>query len=276
MLELAPGTHVQVRAALVEAARATNDVIGAMTATDIVNAYFLWAANQVRALRHAISHADLDRLITTHRYWAMYGGSGMDLGAAGSTTIQDEMLARMAALEGEIVALDRDLATWGNGRALAVIPDTSVFVEHGGAFPELPWHEMLNQRSNVPIHVVVTMAVVRELDGKKLSRDNSSQGVSVRNGVQAALRRIEELFPWNEQQQRFDEDLRRVDTTLLTDDLGHIPLPDPDGEMIRRGLAVMPYSGSATLVTYDLSQTFRARAAGLGAHRLRYGYEVQQ
>lgn len=277
MLELVPGIALaDARTRLSEALRMLTDARGGFTAQDRFNGYLEWVATQTRLCRGVFSPADLDRLITTGLYWSLLGSSPVDLGSAISPTLDGELEARAVALEHELREFDSIAARWGAGRALAVVPDTSVFVEHGAAFPELPWHEILDQRSNVPIHIAVTMAVVRELDGKKLSRDQSPDGQQVRSQVRAALRRIEELFPWNDHQARFDENLNRTYTTLLTDDLGHFPLPDADGEMIRRGLSVLPYAGRAMLVTYDLAQTFRARAAGLAAHRLRYSYEDPQ
>jgi hypothetical protein len=277
-----PGTRVQVRAALLEAARATSDVRGSQTNLDLFNAYFLWAANQVRALRGMISSSDLDRLVTTRRYWAMYGRNVADFGSSVRTTIEDEMFAREEALREEVQVFDRNDSKWGHGEALIVVPDTTVFVHHGYDFPEVEWHDVLGQRSNVEILLTVTMAAVRELDAKKLSRDNSAQGQAVRKGVHGALRRIEELFAWNDAKTPFITPPKHpggreadVVTALLIDDLDHIPAADADGEMIGRGLALLPYSGRAMLVTFDLNQTFRARAAGLEAFRLRYDYETQ-
>lgn len=274
MLEVMPGTLLDhVRSLLAEARRAITAPLNAMTPQDAFNGYLEWASTQVRALRGVISAAELDRLITTRLYWSMFARSPVDFGPALRSTVDGELHARQAALDVALRVFDADVATWGGGRALAVVPDTSVFIEHGAGFPDLGWHEMLQERSNVPIRLVVTMAAVRELDAKKLSRDQAAAGQQVRSQVRAALRRIEELFPRNDQQSRFDTGLSRVTTTLLTDDLGHDPLSDADGEMIRRGLDVRPYAGRGMLVTYDLAQTFRARAAGLDAHRLRYGYE---
>jgi hypothetical protein len=278
MLELVPGTSLDhVRSLLVEASRATTQPLNASGPQEAFNDYFLWAANQVRALRGVISPADLDRLVTTRRYWSMLGRSFIDFGPALRFDIEEELLGRRAGFDRELERFDAHRAVWRNGQALALVPDTSVFIEFGYDFPTQPWHTLLGERSNVRILLVITMAAVHELDAKKLSRDNTSHGVSVRNGVHGALRRIEELFPWNTSQTDFHSEEMEIGnhvvTVLLSDDLDHVPLPDADGEMIRQGIKVRPYSGRASLVTYDLAQMFRAREAGLESKRLRYDYE---
>lgn len=279
MLELVPGCSLEyVRDALREASRATDQALGGTYAQDRFNDYLMWTANQVARLRVAISATDLDRLITTPRYKSLFGRSFIDIGPAASEIVQDELMSRRDALDAELASFEQDMGKWGNGRAVAVVPDTSVFLEHGDEFATLPWHPLVNERSNVMILLVVTMQVVRELDRRKLNPDNSARGKLLRSRARAALREIERLFPWNDAQEdhtsNHDEAIKsHVFTTLLTDDLQHVPLADPDAEIISRAVAVKPYAGDATLVSYDLAQTFRARAADLESVRLTYGWE---
>jgi hypothetical protein len=240
------------------------------------NRWMLWAANQRVVLRGLISDDDIDRLITSRQYWTLFGSNSNYLdGLTLSTTVQNELLVRQTALDAELKAFDADTQRWGSGGALIVVPDTSVFVAMGGGFADVEWHHLLDERPSVNVQVVVTMAAVVELDGKKLSRDKSDHGELVRTQVRSALKRIEEMFYSNTARHSYEEagGFHNTTVSLLTDDLGYVPLDSADAEMVRRGLDLLPYAGRAQLVSYDLNQTFRARAAGLESTRLRYAFE---
>lgn len=279
MLQLQPGvTLSNVHDALVEASRATTQAIGAQSSIDVFNEYGTWAANQIAALRHLIAPAELDRLVMTRRYWALLGASPVDFGPSLRRNVEDELNARKEAFDREAKNFAEDMQSWGNTYTLAVVPDTSVFVEYGYDFPAVNWHEILRERPHLPIYLVVTMAAVVELDGKKLSRDSSAHGKKVLGGVRGALRRIEQLFPTTDSRPTFTHKeiiTSTVTTALLTDGLAHVPLVSADAEMIQRGLDLLPYSGRSMLVTYDVNQAFRARSAGLEATKLKYDYEKE-
>lgn len=285
MLRLQLGaTQKAVRRALVQARSALNKPLGTESPVAAFNLWRLWASQQVVALRNLISEDDLNRLITTRLYWSLLSANSDHIDRASLlTTVKDELMARDLALYDELSAFDRDVTSWGAGNALVLVPDTSVFIEMGDTFTEVDWHARLKVRPHIPIYLVVTMAALVELDGKKLSKDTSAHGNLVRTQVRAALRRIEELFPANQDRTTFEHThltgggatiATFVYTALLTDPLAHVPLESADAEMIRRGLDLVPYAGRGMLVSYDLNQTFRARAAGLESTRLRYGYET--
>ena len=277
MLDLLPGTDLTaVRAALVEARRTITEVHNGAGTADRFNLYNIWAANALDALRYLLSPVDIDRLVTTRLYWSLFGKTPIEIGPALDGLVSKELRARDYALMAEIGLLDANWADWHKGLGVAVVPDTSVFVELGGTFPDREWHKMLDIRPHVPVFLVVTMAAVAELDGKKLSRDSSGHGKHVTAGVRAALHRIEELFPTNDSRRDFTHHeviTSTVTTVLLTDSITHVPLTSADAEMISRGVSILPYAGRCVLVSYDLNQTFRARTAGLEAHRLLYGFE---
>lgn len=246
--------------------------------SDMFNRWLSWAATQRVLLRGLISEDDIDRLITSRLYWSLFGSNSNYIdGRTLSTTVQNEVLTRQAALDGELRTFDSDSRTWGRGDALAIVPDTSVFVAMGAGFADAEWHNLLGERPSVRLYVVVTMAAVVELDGKKLSRDKTDHGELVRTQVRAALKRIEEMFYSNSARHAYEErgGFQQTTIALLTDDLGHVPLETPDAEMVRRGLDILPYAGRSKLISYDLNQTFRARAAGLESSRLKYDYETE-
>jgi PIN domain len=281
MLSLRPYVSLEsVRAALVEARRATTEVQNAPNVSEGFSLWQIWAAAQVRMLRPLLYEDDLNRLITTRLYWSLFGSNSNYLDSrALSATVQNEMTERQNALDAEVMNLDADLQRWGRGGSLVLIPDTTVLIEKGYEFPELNWRKIVEVREGLDIFLVITMAAIVELDGKKLSRENSEHGKSVRTGVRGALKRIEEMFPTNDSQAPFwhkETITSKVTSTLLTDDLAHVPLNTADAEMIQRGLDLLPYAGRAMLVTYDLNQAFRARSAGVESKRLRYGYEDER
>jgi hypothetical protein len=279
MLDLLPGTDLgNVRKGLENALSTLTTARSAFTLIDRFNAYLTWANIAANVLRYQVSANDLDRLITTRVYWSMLGRNPTDFGSALPSLLDYEMQARDTALVAELDLFDADVAEWGNRRAVSVIPDTSALIELGGSFPELDWHDVLAVRSNVRILVVLTMAAVTELDGKKMSRDNSAQGQKVRAGVRGALRRIETLFPTNTYRNQHigKRSGGTAYTVLLSDRLDHVPLPSADAEMISRGVAIQTYSGRSILVTFDVNQAFRSRAAGIDAHRLTYDYEAPE
>ena len=279
MLKLLPGVALTtVRAALVEARRATTEVLNGGNPSETFNRWHSWAANQRLQLRGLISEYDLDRLITSRLYWSLFGSNSNYIeGPTLTTTVQNEVTARQEALDIELRTFDSDSLSWGNGNALAIVPDTSVFIAMGGEFADAEWHHLLDERPSVKVLVVVTMAALVELDGKKLSRDQTDHGVLVRTQVRAALKRIEEIFYANSARHSYEESggFRNTTIALLTDDLSHVPLETADAEMVRRGLDLLPYAGRSKLVSYDLNQTFRARAAGLESSRLKYDYETE-
>jgi hypothetical protein len=279
MLKLLPGVALAtVRAALVEARRATTEVMNGGNPSETFDLWLLWAANQRILLRRLISEDDLDRLITSRLYWSLFGSNSNYIERRTlSTTVQNEVIARQDALDNELRTFDADSLSWGNGQALAIVPDTSVFAAMGGSFADAEWHHLLDERPSVKLYVVVTMAAVVELDGKKLSRDKSEHGELVRTQVRAALKRVEEMFYSNSARHSYEEvgSFQPTTIALLTDELGHVPLESTDAEMVRRGLDLLPYAGRSKLVSYDLNQTFRARAARLESSRLKYDYETK-
>lgn len=277
MLKLLPGVALAaVSAALSEAKRATTDALNGQNPSEMFNLWMLWVAHQRIALRGLLSDDDLDRLITSRLYWSLFGSNSNYIEPRTlSTTVQNELLARQAALDAGLRSFESDALSWGNGKSLVLVPDTSVFVALGGSFADVKWHHLLDERPSVKIHVVVTMAAVAELDGKKLSRDKTEHGEQVRAHVRSALKRIEELFYTNDARHFYEtkDGFQPTTISLLTDELGHKPLESADAEMIRRGLDLLPYAGRAMLISYDLNQTFAARAAGLQSARLKYDYE---
>jgi len=60
-----------------------------------------------------------------------------------------------------------------------------------------------------------------------------------------------------------------VTTELIFDPPSHVRLPINDDEIIDQAMAIQPLAGrDVTLLTYDIGQSTRARAAGLPVRKL--------
>lgn len=55
---------------------------------------------------------------------------------------------------------------------------------------------------------------------------------------------------------------------LLSEPLGHMPLPKADSEIIENALRLTSLAKSVTLASYDSHMIFTARHLGLSAHKL--------
>jgi predicted ribonuclease YlaK len=121
------------------------------------------------------------------------------------------------------------------------------------------------------MHVLVPMLVVDELD--RLKRDNQA-----RSRARTALKMLDEVFKRVSKQNPMgllrQEDnttgpdglvgLGRITMELLFDPPEHVRLPDNDGEIVDRAVAVQSLAGKpVTMVTYDKSMSLRARYEGL-------------
>jgi predicted ribonuclease YlaK len=121
-----------------------------------------------------------------------------------------------------------------------------------------------------PVHLLVPIIVVDELDGLKKSKDRHQRW---RAGYTLAV--LDRLFASSaEPAQLTPEDfsvlgsggLPRGEVTieLIFDPPGRVRLPINDDEIIDRVLAIQPLAGrDVTLLTYDTGQSTRALAAGL-------------
>ncbi len=125
-----------------------------------------------------------------------------------------------------------------------------------------------------PVHILVPIAVVDELDGLKKSKDPHVRWRAGHAGRPG---------PGNQQPARCGIP-RPLDTSALStggmisgqiaieilfDPPGHVRLPISDDEIISRIVAIEPLAGRPViLVTYHTGQATRGRAAGLPVRKL--------
>jgi len=184
-----------------------------------------------------------------------------------------ELTQRVDAFEVAIKALDAQIQRWSRPGAF-VIADTSVYIEHKEKLEDLDFAPLLKIRG-APIHVLVPIVVVDELDGLKKSKTSHERW---RAGYTLAV--LDRVFASSTAAARLRaEDFSALDSggiprgevtiELVFDPPGHVRLPINDDEIIDRALVIQPLAGrEVALLTYDTGQSTRARAVGLRVHKL--------
>ena len=158
-------------------------------------------------------------------------------------------------------------------RGVFVAADTSFYIEHESKLEEVDFRPLLQIRDG-PVHLLVPIVVVNELDGLKKSKNSherwraatpwpcSTGSSPTRPGRQLTPEDFSVLgsggIPRGE-----------VTIELVFDPPGHVRLPINDDEIIDRVMAVQPLAArEVTLLTYDTGQSTRARNAGLPVRKL--------
>lgn len=273
LIKLVPGADRE--AALQGLRKAAGDFQNTYASNDRYRAYTECVNSTLGALRHLIRPVDLEALLLTQRYWLLQSLAAM----AGSTSVNlllnAEVEERKTALSDSARELQIYMTHWFR-EGVFVVPDTSLYITHRAKLEEwdlaslLQDYKMLPQ-PGYPIHVLVPILVVDELDRLKESRDKKTRwragytlavidrlvGPSVTSGQLRGADRAA------------DPTASEVTLEVVLDPPGHIRLPLADDEIIDRAVAVSGFAARpVTIVTYDTGQSMRARSAGLNSIRL--------
>jgi len=242
-------------------------------------AYLEWTSNAVRMLGNQVSSADLERLVLTRRYELLLSGVGTMTGTEVEVQrvvnglVSLELDQRVAAFDEAIKALADQIGRWSRSGAF-VVPDSSFYIEHPEKLEVTDFAPLVGVWED-PVHVLVPIVVVDELDGLKQSKDRH---VRWRAGYTLGV--VDRVFASTTGPARLRAEdfsslgsggLPRGEVTieLLFDPPGHVRLPINDDEIIDRCLAVEPLADrKVTLLTYDTGQSTRARTAGLKVVKL--------
>lgn len=235
-------------------------------------AYLDWAADAVGRLDTLVSSADLDRLVLTKRHDQLL--AGLDNFTIGTTQrlvnrlVFTELRQRTEAFGAAVETLAQELQRW-QVRGMPVVADSSFYIKHPERLEEVDFCTLLGV-TEYPVHLVVPMVVVDELDRLKEIKDRH---VRWRAGYTLAV--LDRLFQTSMDQavlRNADAEVQRtagvrrgeVTVQLMFDPPGHRRLPIDDDEIVDRALALKPLSGrDVTVLTYDTGQATRARVAGL-------------
>jgi len=223
--------------------------------------YLEWANESQRMLIGQVSGRDIDRLIRTRMYQSLLDGvghlAGSDQQRLVNGLIANEVQERVADLEAAWTAFGEEMDRWPAERAV-VVPDTSFFIHHFPKFEEVDFFDGLAPEGGELVSVVVPMVVVDELDRLKESRDKHTRW---RAGHTLGV--LENVL-------NGDGLLGEARIEVLTDDPGHVRLPEADDEIVDRATAVQSIAaGPVRLVTYDTGMALRARQLGLPVLKLR-------
>ncbi|MFJ9903919.1 PIN domain-containing protein [Streptomyces sp. NPDC101152] len=238
--------------------------------------YLDWTSDAVRMLRGQIRATDIDRLVLTRRQAALLDGVGRLNSPEHEKLVNNlvslELDERVQAFGAAIQQLADLTQRWRPSLRL-LVPDSSLFIQHPAKFEETDFAALLGGGPE-PVHVLVPMAVIDELDALKETKKPNARW---RAGYTLAVidRLLQDFSPGRLRPVAMrpgSDNPPRGEVTLeiLFDPPGHTRLPNSDDEIIDRAVVAQALAGTpVTLVTYDTGQSTRGRAAGLKVNKLR-------
>ncbi len=276
-----PTAAVQV---LSNAAMQAGNVLGtSASAIDLFNHYLAWATTQERSLANMFPQREVERLLTTRRYWTIQTMDPIAYGAALRDLIHLEVNARVTAFNAAKEALESEIAVWNpaatessfSEQLHAVVVDTNVLMRSKGAPTTTDWSALAGTRPTQSLAITIPAVVIEELDDLKHSNGKMTfdgESHDRRWLATLALRWLQNLFPSDGQRAVIREaamgaagPIPQLYAVLMFDPLDHISLPKPDSEIIDTALRLQPFAKSVSLVSYDAHMIFTARHLGLRA-----------
>lgn len=227
------------------------------------NLYLRWSNDAAQRLGQLLPPSEVSSLVLTRRHWVLQGLDPTSNGGLASL-VQLEIADRSRDLERAKTELIAAASRWNEFPGKLAVLDTNVYL-HSANFLGLDWAGLLHAAEGEPIHLLVPMLVVDELDRAK--RGNS------RTAARAAIHWLDQTFA---KAGSFDTSIastsRRLTAHLLTDPSQHTRLSDADAELIDRCLALqLLVERKVNLLTFDVGMALRARSSGLAVERLDEG-----
>jgi hypothetical protein len=239
--------------------------------------YLEWVDETARRLSSTVGADTADRLVRTRGYEVLLGNSvalGSTLGGDGTyperllnTMVTNELTARSDALARAITELER-AKQWRSWSWLVVL-DTNVYLEHERKLEEMDLAELVDA-GDQPVHLLVPIAVVDELDRAKRNDKTRYRGAYSLAHIIKALDETDGVLREVDLGSGPDPQARgQITVEIVSDPPGHRRMPDPDGEIADRALAVQLRAGAkVTMITYDTGMSWRATDAGLTVVKL--------
>ena len=125
-------------------------------------------------LRGQVSKVDLDRLVLTPTFWALQTRPSQFTDEWMRRLIGAELDDRVAELEMAYAALDAQIKRWSQP-GVFVVTDSSFYIHHPDRLEALDLRQPLGLRDD-PVHLLVPILVVDELDRLKESKDGRTRG----------------------------------------------------------------------------------------------------
>lgn len=265
------GTGGDLAEALVAAATAgTNRLSG--TPSDIVNGYLTWVSDQVRMLQARLTTDDLDRLLTSPRYWATLSNP---LGVPSTVSaVLEEIQHRARLMNAAVAELTDASEAWrpvDGAFTNLVVVDTNFWVEQETSFDANDWHEVVNSADgpSAPamedeLRLVIPMVVIDELDGLAHKGQLRSKVIGATRWLYGHLG----SDPGRSATLSAATESRGVVTLqLVFEPHSHVRLPNNDDEIVETAVRLRDFLGHPAkqvfFVTYDAGAAFRAGQAGL-------------
>lgn len=131
---ISPRVDIRPRVALA----ALNEALRSLEALQLIQSrlfsyfpdYMSWANTQAGILRPLISHSDLDRLVTTRRYWLLQT-IDPDTHSALGALIEAEVIELIDLFRLETKALATTMEQWELDDLVVAVLDTNVLLHHG-------------------------------------------------------------------------------------------------------------------------------------------------
>ncbi|MEU6712969.1 PIN domain-containing protein [Nonomuraea sp. NPDC046802] len=257
----------KVHEAVIEMLRQTED--SSYHPQQLLAVYLQWVDRAVYRLRYHISATDLDDLVLSRRYWVL---QAMEPSTLPPDRLRDfvvtELEERETAVGLAAQRLAEQIERWMRPGAFVMF-DTSVFVHHAEKLENIDLGGILGSRHE-PVHLLVPMVVIDELDKLKESKDRHARWRArhslavldklLTHPAQAARLRPADYTP----QDSGGIPRGEVTVEVVLDPPGHARLPIEDDEIVDQAVTAQVLAGRpVTLVTFDTGQSMRARAAGL-------------
>jgi rRNA-processing protein FCF1 len=235
-------------------------------------AYIDWMHEARRQLLSQVRTDDLERVVPPRSYDVVIAVSAAFGGPGGARVLNgllsSELTERLQGLEDARNDLEQHIAKLTRPGVLVVL-DTNVYLHHPNKLEEIDLRPALRLRAE-PVHILVPMVVVDELDGLKRQHKNRwragyTTAVFDRVVQQGGMLRDEDFSTLAEG----GIPRGRITLDILFDPPGHVRLPINDDEIVDRAASVEPLTDrKVRLVTYDTGMAMRGRAAGLQVIKL--------
>lgn len=229
-----------------------------------------WATDASRQLRRRISADDIARLVFTRGFYAMLE---VDLReeAVASLLLSVETDTRLEELDAAISALRAEISRWQINKVLVVL-DTSVYL-HDEKIENLDLGDLLQVREQ-PIHILIPMVIVDELDtlkqsGKREIRWRAAYTLAFINGCLDSATLHGRVRPEDFSALAHGGIPRgEITAEVVLDRPGHNRLPIADDEIVDRALAIQRIAGRGVhVVTFDTGMQMRARGQDLTVYK---------
>lgn len=239
---------------------------------DLVNGYLRWVTEQVRMLQGRLHNEDLNRLLTTPRYWATVANPNPTPPTVGA--VSDEIQFRTALMDKEAQTLRQTAARWqlkDEKFASLVVVDTNFWLEVDGSLSDIDWHASVGSADGPgtcspvdELRIVVPMVVVDELDNLTHKANLRPRAIGATRWLYKHLGRGSE----NAHELVAPRQGRgAVTAQLVFEQRGHVRVSNNDEEIVETAVRLRDFLGhpprQTFFLTYDAGAAFRAENSGL-------------